>query len=93
MMWGDYPALIESSPNDIVTGMAYRACSVRDRERLVRYETAAYRIQGCTLWFDGTWMVGKIFVWNGERDGGRDGLREGDFDSRGWLLKEKEFTD
>jgi hypothetical protein len=88
LMWGDYPALIKSSPDDIVTGMAYRVCSLREWERLVRYETSAYRVQGCRICLDGTWTSGRTFVW----DGDLEVLREGGFDLRDWLLKEKEFT-
>lgn len=89
MMWGEYPALIESSPDDIVTGMAYRVCSLRERERLLQYETAAYRVQECRICFeDGTWTGGKVFGMEMEMGG----LREGEFDLRDWLLKEKEFT-
>lgn len=89
MIWGDYPALIQSSPNNIVTGLAYEVRSIRERERLVHYETAAYRIQACMIYFeDGTCTSGKTFVW----DGDVEGLREGVFDLRDWLLKEKEFA-
>jgi hypothetical protein len=89
MMWGDYPALVKSSPDDIVKGMAYRVCSIRERERLVQYETSAYRVQGCRICFeDGTWTFGKTFVW----DGDVEELRKGSFDLRDWLLKDKEFT-
>lgn len=88
LMWGEYPALIESVPEDKVTGMAYRVCSIRERERLVQYETAAYRVQGCTIYLeDGTCTSGKTFVW----DGDVDVLREGDFDFRDWVLKEKDI--
>jgi hypothetical protein len=69
--------------------MAYRVCSPRERERLVQYESAAYRIQECRICFeDGTRKVGKMFVW----DGDLAGLREGDFDLRDCLLRKKEFT-
>jgi hypothetical protein len=87
MMWGEYPALVESAPEDVVTGMAYRVCSLRERERPVEYETAAYRVQGCRIWFeDGRCTFGKTFVW----DGDDEGLRAGRFDLREGLLKEKE---
>lgn len=89
MMWDDYPALVRSFSDDIVTGMASRVCSLRERERLVQYETAAYRVQECTMYFeDGTCTSGKTFVWDGEVEV----LREGVFDLRNWLLKEKEFA-
>ncbi|KAJ5364803.1 uncharacterized protein N7496_010516 [Penicillium cataractarum] len=89
MMWGDYPALIKSSPNDTITGLAYEVRSIRERERLVQHGTTAYRIEVCTIYFeDGTCTVGKTFVW----DGDVDGLREGVFDLRDWLLQEKEFS-
>lgn len=87
MMGAEYPALVESAPEDVVTGMAYRVCSLRERERLVQYETAAYRVQGCRIWFeDGECTDGRTFVW----DGDGEGLREGRFDLRDWLLKKKE---
>lgn len=87
MMWGEYPALVESVPEDVVTGMSYRVCSLREREGLVDYETAAYRVQGCRIRFeDGRCTFGKTFVW----DGDDEGLREGKFDLRDWLLKKKE---
>ena len=87
MMGAEYPALVESAPEDVVTGMAYRVCSLREREWLVQYETAAYRVQGCRIWFeDGGCTDGRTFVW----DGDGEGLREGRFDLRDWLLKKKE---
>ena len=65
-MWGEYPALVESTPQDAVTGMAYQVCSLREWERLVEYEMAAYRVQGCRIWFeDGRCTPGETFVWYG----------------------------
>lgn len=97
-MWGEYPALLPGStnenpkPEDIVYGVAYEVQAVTERDRLVAYETDAYRVDECWVELgdgDGNWVVvmGKTFVW----DGRLEELREGRFDFRDWVLKRKEF--
>jgi gamma-glutamylcyclotransferase (GGCT)/AIG2-like uncharacterized protein YtfP len=86
-MSGEYPALVLGS--DYVRGMAYEVRSPRERDRLTLYETDAYKLQNCLIEFEhGRSVQGKTFVWNG--DTGL--LRQGTFDLKDWLLKQKEFS-
>jgi gamma-glutamylcyclotransferase (GGCT)/AIG2-like uncharacterized protein YtfP len=87
-MWGEYPALVLGS-DYTVRGMAYEVRSPRERDRLTSYETDAYKLQNCLIEFElGRSVRGRTFVWNG--DTGL--LRQGTFDLKDWLLKQKEFS-
>ncbi|KAJ5216598.1 uncharacterized protein N7498_003005 [Penicillium cinerascens] len=86
-MWGDYPTLVHG-PDYTVSGVAYEVRSLRDRDRLIVYETDAYSLANCLIEFGhGRSVQGKTFVWNNDTEL----LRPGTFDLKDWLLKQKEF--
>lgn len=88
-MWGEYPALVRGSTTDIVHGVAYEVQTITERERLIAYETNAYKLQECRLELqNGSSIMGKMFVW----DGDSEFLREGSFDLKDWMLKQKELA-
>jgi gamma-glutamylcyclotransferase (GGCT)/AIG2-like uncharacterized protein YtfP len=88
-LWGDYPALLVGPSGNVIHGMVYEVKSPKEQDRLIRYETSAYQIQKCFIEFeDGTSVVGKTFTWNADMQL----LREGTFDLKDWLLKQKEFS-
>ncbi|KAJ5661479.1 uncharacterized protein N7477_009095 [Penicillium maclennaniae] len=86
-MWGEYPAL-DHSPGYTTKGTAYEVRSSRERDRLIGYETDAYKVQPCLIDVGhGHSVQGKTFVW----DDDPELLRYGTFDLKDWLLKQKEF--
>ncbi|TVY46560.1 hypothetical protein LOCC1_G005760 [Lachnellula occidentalis] len=86
MLWGQYPALIFKA--DTVTyGMAYEVQKEEHVEYLMRYETDAYRVNGCEIKLaDGREVGGKTFVWNA----GKELLKEGSFDLKDWQMEQLE---
>lgn len=86
-MWGEYPVLLAGPTDEIVHGMACEIQRLSDRDRLLTYETSAYRIQGCCIELrNGMSVMGKTFVW----DGKLEALREGSFELKEWVMKRME---
>lgn len=76
-MWGEYPALLVGPTDEIVHRMVCEIQRLTDRDRLFRYETSAYQIQGCCVELrNGMSVMGKTFVWDGELEA----LCEGSFE-------------
>lgn len=68
--------------------MAYEVRSHRERDRLIAYETDAYKLQDCPIDMGHRGHVqGKTFVWNKDTKL----LRNDTFNLKDWLLKRKEF--
>ncbi|KAJ5985707.1 hypothetical protein N7499_008002 [Penicillium canescens] len=89
-MWGEYPALVRGSPEDVIHGMAFEVRTSKERDSLIAYgtayETGAYDLQDCVIDLDGRGRVnGKTFVWNGEFSS----LRAGTFDLKDWKLNQE----
>lgn len=87
-LWGDtYPALIDGPPGNVVHGMAYKVQSQEEVDRLIAYETDMYRIRACLIRFEGgSKVLGNTFIWNADKAL----LKDGAFDLKEWLMKEKE---
>lgn len=49
--WGDYPALINGKQGDVVTGFAYLVRSEEEAQKLSYYETNAYEVADCWVYF------------------------------------------
>ncbi|PWY71737.1 hypothetical protein BO70DRAFT_122243, partial [Aspergillus heteromorphus CBS 117.55] len=49
--WGDYPALINGKQGDVVTGSAYLVRSEEEARKLADYETNAYEVVDCWIYF------------------------------------------
>jgi hypothetical protein len=91
-MWGDYPALVtvlsENSNTNSVRGVACEIQTIAERDRLIKYETTAYRIEDCWIEFErGPSVRGKTFVWDGEAES----LHEGSFDLKDWIFKQRDI--
>ena len=88
-MWGEYPALLAESTGNIAYGVPCEVQTTTDRERLMEYETNAYRLQECRIELGNrpSSVMVQTFVW----DGDLETLREGSFDLKDWVLKQKEF--
>ncbi|RAL09367.1 gamma-glutamylcyclotransferase family protein [Aspergillus homomorphus CBS 101889] len=82
--WGDYPALINSKQGDVVTGRAYLLRSAEEAQKLASYETNAYEVADCWIYFkDGREPAeagGKVFVYAGDARA----LLEQRFDRKLW---------
>lgn len=90
-MWGEYPALVtapsENSSNQSVHGVACEIQTIMERDRLIKYETAAYRLEDCWIELErGSSVRGKTFIW----DGNLESLCEGTFDLKDWILKQQD---
>ncbi|PYH30159.1 gamma-glutamylcyclotransferase family protein [Aspergillus neoniger CBS 115656] len=68
--WGDYPALIKGNEGQVVSGSAYLVKSEEEAQKLARYETNAYEVVDCLIFFkDGEQpdeASGKVFVYAGD---------------------------
>ena len=82
MLWGRYPALLEGTPGSVVRGAAFRVETATQAKKLQGYNTDAYRVQACLIYFedDGEKVSGYTPLW----DGRLDELKEGQFDLRDW---------
>jgi hypothetical protein len=89
--WGQYKALIDGEPGATVTGRAYMVQSAEEEHKLAHYETTAYKVAPCSMYFtdgpggeeDGEPTLGKTFRYAGDGQA----LREGRFDRTLWELQ------
>ena len=85
--WGDYKALVDGRPGEEVVGVAGEITSAEDEHKLVYYETSAYCLASCRIFFiDGrepSQLSGKTFMYAGDAVA----LQEGRFDRRLWELQ------
>ncbi|RMZ75956.1 hypothetical protein DV737_g5031, partial [Chaetothyriales sp. CBS 132003] len=86
-LWGQYPALLDGQPGEEVYGMAFKVDEQRHADRLVEYETKAYRPGACLIRFitkdgsDGEAVEGSVFKY----DGDPNELSDCQFDLDSWL--------
>lgn len=82
--WGDYPALIEGTHENMVSGSAYLVRSEAEAQKLAHYETKAYIAIECSISFtdeiDPSSVPGMTFVYAGDATA----LVEGRFDRKLW---------
>ncbi|KAH9908364.1 hypothetical protein F4778DRAFT_716990 [Xylariomycetidae sp. FL2044] len=85
--WGDYHALIDGEPGEEVTGVAYEVDSPEHEYRLAYYETNAYDLDSCFIYFtDGQEpekILGSTFTYAGDAMA----LKEGRFDRKLWEFR------
>ncbi len=89
--WGQYKALIDGKPGTALAGLAYMVESVEHEYRLATYETGAYTLKPCSVYFtdgpggreDDTPTEGKTFMYAGDAVA----LKEGRFDRLLWELQ------
>ncbi|EEP76125.1 predicted protein [Uncinocarpus reesii 1704] len=85
--WGDYPALIDGEQGQVVSGAAYLVESEEQAEKLAYYETNAYKVAPCWIFFtdNGTpaEASGKTFEYAGDPKA----LLEQRFDRKLWALQ------
>ncbi|KAF2255189.1 hypothetical protein BU26DRAFT_380219, partial [Trematosphaeria pertusa] len=62
-MWGKYRALVDGSPDDGVSGVAYEVQKEEDEQNLRIYESAKYEVVRCKIQFrdDGREVWGLTF--------------------------------
>ncbi|KAK3331386.1 hypothetical protein B0H66DRAFT_580219 [Apodospora peruviana] len=95
--WGQYNALIDSKPGTVVTGHAYMVRSVEEEYKLAYYETNAYTLEPCAIYFtdggggadgeqheDDNPTYGRTFQYAGDAQA----LKDGRFD---WALWETQM--
>jgi hypothetical protein len=86
-LWGQYPALVDGPPGNIVEGMVYNVQTVEDGEKLAAYETRNYGVKPCFITYtDGkepATAFGNTFTFAGHP---RE-LNEGEFDLKLWLKR------
>ncbi|KAE8136588.1 hypothetical protein BDV38DRAFT_249301 [Aspergillus pseudotamarii] len=82
--WGDYPALVNGKQGQVVSGYAYLVMSEEEARKLAEYETRAYKVAPCWIFFqDGEEPReegGKVFMYAGDAQA----LLEGRFDRVLW---------
>jgi gamma-glutamylcyclotransferase (GGCT)/AIG2-like uncharacterized protein YtfP len=84
--WGQYRALVPSSPSSVVAGFAYKVQSREGEVALAKYETNAYEAVPCLIQLaptDGQTAIevtGKTFVYAGDPRA----LERGTFDRKLW---------
>lgn len=84
-LWGQYPALIYGPPAAVVKGMVYGVELVEHAQRLVEYETQAYRPKQCLIRFNDGEEPEEVTGTTFEFVGGPLDLSEGAFDLGIWL--------
>ncbi|KKZ67139.1 hypothetical protein EMCG_07161 [[Emmonsia] crescens] len=86
-LWGQYPALVDGPPENIVKGMVCDVQTVEDGEKLAAYETRNYAVKPCFVTYtDGkepATAFGHTFAFAGDP---RE-LDEGEFDLKIWLRR------
>lgn len=84
-LWGPYPALVPSTDDSVIEGVAYDVKSTLDGYRFACYETSHYTPKPCEIVYtDGKEpqsSPGHTYVFAGHH---RD-LHEGKFDLKKWL--------
>lgn len=82
-MWGQYPALIDGPPGNVVKGMAYEVEGREDKDKLAAYETNNYKEHKCSIRLEGgAQLSGTTFEWAGDMDE----LKDGSFDLKDWQM-------
>lgn len=83
-MWGQYPALVDGPPGNVLNGMAFEVQNEKQEGMLSRYETTAYKTTTCFIKpaSGGAQILGKTFIWAENQDDRI--LRPGSFDLEGW---------
>jgi hypothetical protein len=87
--WGQYKALIDGETGSTVTGRAYLVQSVQHEFKLAHYETNAYELASCNIYFtddsgreEDEPVFGKTFRYAGDAQA----LKEGRFDRTLWEM-------
>ncbi|KAK3306063.1 uncharacterized protein B0T15DRAFT_567797 [Chaetomium strumarium] len=89
--WGQYKALVDGEPSAVVTGCAYMVQSVEEEFKLAYYETNAYELALCEIYFTDAPsgkeneepVVGRTFKYAGDAEA----LKDGRFDRTLWELQ------
>lgn len=89
--WGQYKALVDGESGTALTGCAYLVESLEHEYRLATYETGAYTLKPCSIYFtdgpggreDDRPTAGKTFMYAGDAVA----LKEGRFDRLLWELQ------
>lgn len=78
MLGGQYPAIKDGEPDDVVAGFTYVVQSVKDGKRLAQYETRNYEIRPCSILYTDeatpTDVEGYAFMFAGDRGNLKEGL-------------------
>ena len=92
--WGDYPALVDSEQEQVVSGSSYIVQSEDQAQKLAHYETKAYKVIPCRIRFTDddkspAEVSGKTFMYAGDQKA----LLEQRFDRKLWALQMGEKLD
>jgi gamma-glutamylcyclotransferase (GGCT)/AIG2-like uncharacterized protein YtfP len=86
-LWGQYPALVDGPPGNIVHGMVFLVETASHQERLESYETKKYERVRCQIEFkDGREVHGRTFIWAADEAE----LTEGTFNLKDWQMNKLE---
>lgn len=84
--WGDYPALVDGKQGQVVSGSAYLVQSEEQAQKLAYYETRAYKVFPCWIFFkddkSSEMASGNTFMYAGDQKA----LLEQRFDQKLWTL-------
>jgi hypothetical protein len=85
--WGDYLALIDGKQGQVVSGYAYLVQCEEEAQKLAYYETNAYRVVDCWVFFtddkEPSKAAGQTFKYAGDAKA----LLEQRFDRKLWTLQ------
>lgn len=85
--WGQYKALVDGRPGEEVLGYAFLVESAEQEFKLARYETSAYELAPCMIFFADGKSPGqaqaKTFMYAGDSGA----LKDGRFDASLWELQ------
>lgn len=90
-MWGQYPALVDGPPGNVVNGMVYEVQKEDHEKRLAYYETDAYRCASCLIRPEaGEQIFGKTFMWADDPDD--EDLSAESIDFEAWRKARSAYT-
>lgn len=49
--WGQYPALVDGEPGEVVSGMVWKVAMTSHANRLIEHETRSYSVKPVTIFF------------------------------------------
>ncbi|KAM5342639.1 hypothetical protein ACJ41O_013605 [Fusarium nematophilum] len=85
--WGQYKALVDGEPGEVVLGRAFQVQSAEQEYKLAYYETSAYELAPCLIEFtdekEPLQVQGKTFMYAGDAKA----LKDGRFDAQLWELQ------
>ncbi|GAB7353676.1 hypothetical protein MBLNU459_g4082t1 [Dothideomycetes sp. NU459] len=85
--WGQYPVLVDSITNQVVSGRAWKMSDVKHARRLKEYETNSYSIRGAQIVYSDSLSPREQLGWTFMFAGRESELSDDKFDLDVWLKR------